>query len=337
MTDSETLGISVFDLRSARYFVAVAEELHFGRAAERLHMSQPPLSQAIRRLEKDVGAALFERTHRKVALTPAGEAFLAACRPLLEQAANVAEIPRLAAEGHSVRLTIGAVASALTWPLPHALTRLREQSPEVSVSIEEIDTDEVVGRLGDGSIDVALARLAASRAGVRTRILLREEFIVIAPADHPAATGSAPILLSALAPEPWVWIAREVSPDYHDDMASAFRSAGFAPRRAHTARSIASQIAIVAGGNGMSIIPRSASGDLPQGVVSREIAGAGQIVTLAVSTREPSGPHEESLLKHVQDVIEAGTAGPERIRRSPPAVGPRSGAPPGSGTEDRQR
>lgn len=326
----------MFDLRSARYFVAVAEELHFGRAAERLQMSQPPLSQAIRKLERDVGAALFERTNRKVELTPAGEAFLAACRPLLEQAAEVAEVPRLAAQGHSARLTIGAVASALSWPLPQALTHLRERTPEVSVSIHEIDTDEVIGRLGDGSIDLALARLAASRAGVRTHVLLREEFTVIAQADHPIARGSGPIPLLELSEEPWVWIARDVSPDYHDEMASAFRSAGFAPRKLHTARSIASQTAMVAGGNGISIIPRSAAANLPPGVGSREIVDGGRTVTLAVSTREAPGPHEAFLERIIQHVIHSNAAGaiPSVATSERPAAEPAAHLKVGSGQND---
>lgn len=296
----------MFDLRAARYFVAVAEELHFGRAAERLQMSQPPLSQAIRKLERDVGAALFERTNRKVELTPAGLAFLAACRPLLEHASDVAEIPRLIAQGHDARLRIGAVATALSWPLPQALSQLRAQTPQVSVEIQEIDTDEVIGRLGDGSIDLALARLAASRAGVHTHVLLREEFTLITPTDHPATRETGPVSLAQLSGEPWVWIARDVSPDYHDEMASAFRQAGFTPRKIHTARSISSQSAIVASGTGISIIPSSAAATLPPGVSAQPISSTARTVTLAVTTRDRPTAQERSLHQLIERVISAG-------------------------------
>lgn len=297
----------MFDLRSARYFVVVAEELHFGRAAERLHMSQPPLSQAIRKLEREVGALLFERSSRKVALTPAGEAFLAACRPLLEQAADVADVPRRTAAGHHARVSVGAVASALGWPLPQALAQFRTQRPDVAVTIHEIDTDEVVGRLSEGSIDVALARLAASRATIRTHVLLREEFVVIAPATHPLATATTPLTLLELADEPWVWITRDVSPDYHDEMAAAFRLSGVTPRRHHTARSIASQIAIVASGTGVSLVPVSQARDLPPSLVARPVQSPATTVTLAVTTREHPSPPVAALRRCIEQDVASRT------------------------------
>ncbi len=293
----------MFDLRSVRYFVVVAEELHFGRAAERLHMSQPPLSQAIKKLEREVGARLFERSNRKVVLTPAGDAFLAACRPLLEQAAEVADVPRLAANGQRARLSVGAVASALSWPLPQALAQFQAQMPGTAISIHEIDTDEVVSRLSEGSIDVALARLAASRAAIRTHVLLREAFVAIAPATHRIAAETSPIALAGLTDESWVWITREVSPDYHDEMASAFRNGGFTPRKHHTARSIASQIAIVASGAGISIIPISQARNLPARVIARPILSPAKTVTLAVTTREHPTSHETALRRCIEDAV----------------------------------
>jgi DNA-binding transcriptional LysR family regulator len=312
----------MFDLRAARYFVAVAEELHFGRAAERLRMSQPPLSQAIQQLENDVGAVLLERTTRHVALTAAGSAFLDECRALLLHADTVAETPRLVATGLRGRITIGTVASGLSWPLPQALALLRAQAPQIAVRIHEIDTHEVAAGLLDRRIDVALARLSTPRGGIRTEVLLRDEFCALLPQDHALATGTGPLELPALAEEPWVWLPREISPDYHDGMAAACRAAGFSPRVHHWARSIATQIAIVQCGTGVTIIPRASAGALPDGVRARPVSHAATTVALAISSRAQRERAEELLLKHVKAIAAPRTAAAERdAKRSPAAAG----------------
>ena len=295
----------MFDLRAARYFVAVAEELHFGRAAERLRMSQPPLSQAIRQLENDVGAVLLERTNRRVALTAAGSAFLEECRALLLHASAVAETPRQVATGLRGRIAIGTVASGLSWPLPQALALLRAQASRVAVRIHEIDTHEVTAGLLDRSIDMALARLSTPRGGIRTEVLLRDEFLALLPRDHPLAAGTGPLELPALAEEPWVWLPREISPDYHDEMAAACRAAGFSPRVHHWARSIATQISVVECGTGVTIIPRASAGALPGGVRARPVSRAATTVALAISSRAHREQVEELLLSHVRTVAAA--------------------------------
>ncbi|MEV7632967.1 LysR substrate-binding domain-containing protein [Microbacterium sp. NPDC089318] len=302
----------MFDLRSARYFVAVAEELHFGRAAERLQMSQPPLSQAIRQLEADVGAPLFVRTNRRVAMTPAGEAFLPECRQLLLHAAAAAETPRLAAAGVRARITVGAVASALTSLLPEVLSLVRERAPHIAVSVQEIDTHEAVSSLRQGLIDVALARLSSQRSGISSEPLVEDEFCVLLPDDHRLAADDD-VHLAELADDPWVWLEREVSPDYHDDMSAACRAAGFSPPATHTARSIASQIALVRCGVGVTIVPATMAIHLPDGVTAKPMRAAARTVTLAVSTRMTDQPMEQlvrSLVKLAAD-----------------AASPRNGAP----------
>lgn len=293
----------MFDLRSLRYFVAVAEELHFGRAAARLHMSQPPLSHSIRLLEAEVGVELFRRTNRKIALTPAGDAFLKACRALLLHAAEVAEVPRLIESGATASITIGAVASALAWPLPDALQLLRKEIPFISVRIVEIDTDEAIEQLRSGAIDLAVARLASSHSGMLTNVLLREEFCALVPSTHALADRIEPVHLLDLAEDDWVWIAREVSPDYHDEMAAACRAAGFSPRVQHWARSISSQIAIVECGEGVSIIPRSAAGSLPPNVRKIHLQDAGRAVSLATSTRIRPDRAVTALEIHIQAIV----------------------------------
>lgn len=295
----------MFDLRSARYFVAVAEELHFGRAAERLRMSQPPLSQAIRQLERDVGVLLFERTNRRVALTVAGEAFLVECRDLLRHAEIVVETPRLAAAGYRVQLTVGAVASAFTWPLPQALEILRTQAPHITVRIEEIDTHEAVDDLLTHRVDVALARLGSNRPGIDTQVLLEDEFVALLPPAHPLSNSNAPLELSLLTDDPWIWLPREISPDYHDDMTAVCRASGFSPRPRHWVRSIASQKALVGSGVGVTIIPRSSVSTLPSEVTARMLSQVSRAVLLSVSTRRAASSPERIFAQAVADAITA--------------------------------
>jgi len=299
----------MFDLRMAKYFVAVAEELHFGRAAERLQMSQPPLSQAIRHLERAVGTQLFARTNRHVALTPAGLAFLPECRELLRRAEVVARTPRLAARGVRAQVTVGAVASAFIRPLPAALAELRRDAPHLDVTVREIDTHEVVSGLRHGRFDLALARVAASTTGVRTRTLVDDGFHVLLPGGHPLGGETTEIDLGRLSEDPWVWIEREVSPDYHDDMGAACRAAGFSPAAAHTARSIASQIALVRCGVGVTIIPSTMADGLPPDVTARPAGGSTKTVTLAISTRTDPGVAEALVESAVVDAVARGRHG----------------------------
>lgn len=295
----------VFELRAARYFVAVAEELHFGRAAARLRMSQPPLSQAIRRLEREVGAQLLERTNRSVTLTAAGRAFLTECRNLLVHAEAVAETPRLTAAGARGHLTLGTVASALHWPLPDALTLLRERAPHLAVSVHELDTHQVVPQLRQGTIDIALARLATSPTGIRTRVLLEDDFVALLPAGHRLAAGHGPLDLAGLADDPWVWLPREISPDYHDDMAATCRAAGFSPQTRHLAHSISSQIALVGCGLGVTIVPETAARTAGADIIRRPIQGAAATVTYSIATRQGPGNNQTLLAACLEDAIRA--------------------------------
>lgn len=295
----------MFDLRTARYFVALGEELHYGRAAKRLHMSQSPLSQAIIRLERDVGATLVERNNRRVSLTPAGEAFLVECRVLLEHADAVAQTPKLVAAGTHSRLTIGAVASAFSWPLPGVLATLQTAAPTVAVDVQEVDSDEIDDLLIQRRIDVGLGRLSTSGRGIETRMLVRDDFVALLPEAHPSASSSASLALAELAEAPWVWLPREISPDYHDAMTSACRAAGFRVRPRHWVRSIASQIALVSAGVGVTIIPGTAATDLPASVRARLLSDAHPAVVLSASNRTSPTSLESLFLACVSDVLEA--------------------------------
>jgi DNA-binding transcriptional LysR family regulator len=248
------------DVREARYFIAVAEELHFGRAADRLHMSQPPLSQAIKGIERRLGVTLLHRTTREVTLTPAGTVFLDRCRILVGAAESADAAAQAVAEGAAGQLRIGAVTSAFFDPLPAALEHFRRHRPGVEIRIEEIDSHVAVQAVRRRELDVAFVRqLATPSDCVRVR-LRTERFVLALPAAWTPDTSAEG--LTVAADLPWVWIPRTISPDYHDQIVACCRAAGFAPDARHTARSIVSQLAMVACGLGVALVPESATQQL---------------------------------------------------------------------------
>ena len=282
------------EIRQARYFVAVAEELHFGRAAGRLQMSQPPLSQAIKQLEQQLGCELLHRTQRSVALSPAGAVFLDHCRTLIRQAEEAETAARQAATGHGGRLSLGAVASAFSWPLPVVLQRFHESAPDVEIRTREIDTHEAATGLLDRSLDWAIVRQTAPVRGTTTTLLYADRFAAALPLHHSASDATGPLDLADLAGDPWVWLHRQISPDYHDAMATMCRAAGFSPVPAHWARSVTSQIAMVACGLGVTVVPATASAPQP-GVVFRPLRHTSATIGLTAMTRSEPGTLAERL------------------------------------------
>ena len=282
------------EIRQARYFVAVAEELHFGRAAARLQMSQPPLSQAIKQLERQIGCDLLHRTQRSVALSPAGTVFLDHCRALIRQAEEAEIAARQAATGRGGRLSMGAVASAFSWPLPLVMERLYEAVPDVEIRTQEIDTHEAAAGLLDRSLDWAIVRQTAPVRGTTATSLFVDRFVAALPAHHPSAETTGPLDLADLAGGAWVWLHRHISPDYHDAMAAMCRAAGFSPVPAHWARSVTSQIAMVECGLGVTVVPAAASASHPA-VRFRPLRHATATIELTAMTRSDPGALAELL------------------------------------------
>jgi DNA-binding transcriptional LysR family regulator len=192
------------ELRHLRYFVAVAEELHFGRAARRLHMAQPPLSQQIRRLEEVVGTPLLTRTSRSVALTPAGTALLGRARRLLDAAREGVEEAARIGRGEAGTLDVGFVSSAIALGVPERLQAFRVRYPEVHVRLHEGQTAPTVARLLRGEVDVGIVRDAEPQEGVETTVLATEGFVAVLPAGHPL-TERRRISPRALRDEPFVF------------------------------------------------------------------------------------------------------------------------------------
>ena len=240
----------MIDLRRLRSFVVVAEELHFGRAAQRLHIAQPPLSQQIRLLERDLGAQLFNRNRRQVELTAAGRLLLAHARPLLEQAERVESLVALAGAGKAGFLAIGFVASAAYEAMPATVRAFRERQPEVELRLEEGHSAELEADLNAGRIDVAFVRRPVADRRFVVDALADERLVAALPADHPAAGASA-LRVGALAGEGFVMVSRLIGAGYRDDVEGVCREAGFVPRVVQEATDMHTIVALVGAGIGV--------------------------------------------------------------------------------------
>jgi len=296
------------EVRQARYFIAVAEELHFGRAAQRLHMSQPPLSQAILALERELGVQLLHRSSRQVGLTKAGEVLLQHARQLVRDAERARAAVHRTRDGYRGRLVIGAVASAFTDILPTTLSRYRALHPDVRLRLIEVDTEAGARAVENRDIDVAVVRRATAGPGCRAVPLRQDHFVAVLALDHPhaaEATGQ-PLDLRELAAEPWVWIPRDIAPGYHDEVVTACRRAGFSPDARHQANSIATQLAMVSIGIGVAIAPSLVTGRRND-VASRPLRDPAPLITLSLLVQEEADPVVEHFLTTILDALSGGS------------------------------
>ncbi|MGX6448532.1 LysR substrate-binding domain-containing protein [Patulibacter sp. S7RM1-6] len=242
------------ELRHLRYFVAVAEELHFGRAAARLHMAQPPLSQAIRRLEAAVGVPLLARTSRSVRLTPAGAAFLDRARRTLRTVEDDVEEARRIGHGETGRLHVGFVGSAMLTTLPGVLRRYADAYPGVRLGLHESFTARVVDGLRAGDVDAGIVRDAEPVEGLEATPMLTEPFVAVLPRDHPRA-GAGALSVGALAGTPFVFPPRAAGARAFEKPLALCEEHGFRPRIAHEASHWLTILRLVGAGLGVSIGP----------------------------------------------------------------------------------
>ena len=252
------------ELRHLRYFIAVAEEGHVTRAAERLGIQQPPLSQQIRALEQELGVQLFRRQPRGVELTSAGRALLDDARAILAQVQHAAATAQLTARGEQGRIVVGFTSSASFHPfVPRAIRSFRESFPLVAVQLEEGGTSELVEGLRSKRIDAAFIRSpVVEPSGLVIARLIEEEMFVTLPTGHalaPAAADghTASLPLMALAAETFILYRRPLGPGLYDTIIAACHSAGFSPQVGQEAPRILSTLSLVAAGIGVSIVPAS--------------------------------------------------------------------------------
>jgi DNA-binding transcriptional LysR family regulator len=263
------------ELRHLRYFVAVAEELHFGHAAARLRIAQPPLSRQIRDLEREIGTALFSREHRQVALTHAGAAFLPEARRTLAQAERAQRTAQRAARGEVGRLRVGFVeAATYSGVLPEVLGLFRAELPDVGLELFELSSRQQVEALREGRIELGILHSpphdAAQWLGIER--VLKDPMVAALPAGHRLA-GRARVALRSLAPEPFLMFHRPDGPGLYDRVIAACQTAGFSPQVAQQAGQLQTLVGLVAAGVGVALVPGSLAQLQRPGVVYRPVSG----------------------------------------------------------------
>lgn len=261
------------ELRHLRYFIAVAEELHFGRAAQVLGISQPPLSQQIQALEQEVGARLFERTNRRVELSEAGRLFLHEARLVLAQVDKAADVARRAQLGELGELKIGFTSSApFNSSIPQAIFAFRQAFPAVHLNLQEMSSSQVAESLVDESIQVGLMRPLPLPDSLSMVELMREPLVAVLNADHPLVHSSERGLhLAQLAEEPFVFFPRSYGSGLYAQLLNLARDAGFSPHFAQEAGEAMTIIGLVAAGLGVSVLPASYQRIRIDGVVYRTL------------------------------------------------------------------
>jgi DNA-binding transcriptional LysR family regulator len=261
------------ELRHLRYFVAVAEELHFGRAAARLHLAQPPLSQQIRRLEEILGYPLFVRTSRAVRLTAAGEVFLERARRTLRNVQDDLDEARSIGRGDEGSLRVGFIGSGMLTPLPSVLGRYRELYPRVRLQLSEMYTAGIAGLLARGSLDAGFLRDGGSIDGLHSETLFTEPFVAVLPATHRLA-GKREISPADLRGEPFVYFTPLAGRLAYEKPISIFEEHGFRPQVVQEAPQWLTILQLVAAGLGVSVGPACTRQIAVPNVVCPDLRGA---------------------------------------------------------------
>lgn len=242
------------EFRHLRYFLALAEELHFGRAAQRLSISQPPLSLNIQQLEASVGARLFTRNSRGVQLTAAGQAFVPAARALLAQAGAAMREAREVAQGQAGELQIGFAGTLLYCGLPQVLQRFQASHPKLRLALRELSSSEQLAQLVRDRLDVGFVHTPRVPPGFEQVLVASQPLVVCLPAGH-ALARKRQLALSALQGQALVVVSRAVSPDYHERILAECELAGWLPPVVHELRHWLSVVALVAQGQGAALVP----------------------------------------------------------------------------------
>ncbi|SCB33690.1 LysR family transcriptional regulator [Rhizobium multihospitium] len=267
----------MLSLRQFQQFLAVAETMNFHRAAERLNMAQPPLTNAIRLMEEEIGVRLFERTNRITGLTPAGEVLREEARRTIAQAERAVALAKRAGEGIVGTLRIGFVASAIHHLVPRIVAEFRNAYPLVALELEEATSARQIAAIMADRMDIGLVALPippGEETRVSTSVLLESQLVAAIPASHPSA--SAPLLpLAALAEESWVLFPESEGPGLHSAIIRACAEAGFSPRVGQRAVQMETIVGLVAASLGVSLVPEAFLSSKREGVIFRQIDGIG--------------------------------------------------------------
>jgi DNA-binding transcriptional LysR family regulator len=270
------------EMRQLRYFIAVAEELHFGRAAQRVNICQPPLSQQIKNLEKELGAQLFHRKNKKISLTDAGAAFLEDAKEILKRVDLATERARGLARGVIGWISLGLVLPAMDTFLPDAIRVFRSENPLVEIKLLEMGTSAQLSALRTGHIHMGVMRLFQhDTRGLIVERIVEEPYILAVPSGHRLASLSA-IPLSSLDGEPLIFLPRHSHPALYDKTVACFSAASCTPIIVQEATTKFVAVALVAAGLGMALVPASTRKQIRPGVIYRPILGNLPLVELSL-------------------------------------------------------
>jgi len=261
----------MFSFARLSCFIAVAEELHFGRAAERLHMTQPPLSRQIQQLEGELGVQLIDRTTRSVTLTPAGVAFLPDARRILQLAEGAAMTVRRVPAGDLGTVVVGFTAASAHVVLPLLLEAAREKLPDVKLELREMVTSVQLEGLLNGELDLGMARPPVKRPGLVSRPLLHEQLIAALPMGHPLADLGRQLTLNDLDGEDVIMYSPVQARYFNQLLISTFTIAGATPRYVQYVTQVHTMLVLVRSQIGIALVPASAATLHPEGVVFRSI------------------------------------------------------------------
>ncbi len=296
------------DIRQLKYFVAVAEERHFGRAARRLHMSQPPLSTQIKGLETELGVRLLDRSTRRVSLTDAGRVFLRRANEILNSVDAAAEEVQQAESGLRGRLTVGFISSATLSLLPDSIQLFRERFGGVELELRELTSSQQVDELYEGGIRVGLARLPMNSPGIRLEPVLEESLVVALPAGHALAMEDR-ISLEAMSDQPLVFFTRALVPGFHAQIVELYARIGAFPNVVQHAVHFQTIVGLVASGIGSAILPESAQRVTRDGVVYRPLDTPDATSWVALATLEGDNSLlVENFARAIRDVARCWTS-----------------------------
>ena len=288
------------ELRSLRSFVTLAEQQHFTRAALSLEISQPSLSEQIRKLEGELGVELFHRTKRSVHLTGAGHVLLAEARSLLSQAETMADLARQAATGEVGNLAVGFVESSVFSQLPRLLSVFRTKYPKVNLKLRELSTEEQLAGMRERSIDVGILRTPIQGSDIETKHLSRESLVVVLPRSHKLARRPT-LSLRALRNEKFILYARPEARRLRDEIVASCHQVGFTPFITQEAQEYHTLSGLVAAGLGISFVPSSARAINIRGVVYRKLVTPEVFIDYAVAwlraSRRPALSAFKSILE----------------------------------------
>ncbi|MDX3898957.1 MAG: LysR substrate-binding domain-containing protein [Sphingobium sp.] len=285
------------NIRQLRYFLAVAQELNFTRAAEKIGIAQPPLSQQILALEQELGTALFTRDKRRIRLTAAGEILVDHAHRVINAASAAENAVRLVERGARANITVGAIYTAIYSFLPKLLRHFNAMAPNVEVSLREMTLAQQIVGLNEGVIEIGLLRGPIHQRDLRTEILYREQLVVAIPSTQADEFGD-PVSIREISRHPLVAVARGSSRSYSDRVLDVFDSHDLEPMIAHEVSDMHTAVCLVAAGMGISIVPAIIQTMQTKGVVYRRLLEETNGVTFAVALRrDTDSPIVDMFLK----------------------------------------